>query len=314
MRTWLLGLVAATAVLAAGCGSTHTAGMCADDAIPPAKEGDLDAAEKAADAAWAGRADVAKLREAIAHWRESVAIAPTKSVNYVHLARALYFLGDGYLRLEKDEAAESDDDLADAKEKEMVATLEESYLTAEKALRLQNDDYRASACAQEPLEDTVGKIKKADAEAVYWYASALGKYGLATSIVTVLNNKEKIFLIMKRLEKVAPDFFHGGPYRYLGGYYTKVPFPSGDEKLSRQNFEKSIQLAPNYFATRVLFAEMLATKMKNKADGKRIFDEQLKYVLETPASALPEIEPENLLEKRKAQAVKAKYDETFWED
>ena len=313
MRTWILGAFITSLAFGAGCGSTATAGLC-EDAFPEAKEGDLAAEETAAKAAWEGRKDVAQLREAIARWRGAIAIAPKKPENYVSLGRALYFLGDGYLRLEKDAASETDEDLADAKETEMIATLEESFQISEKAVRLQNDEFRTAACAKEPLEDTVGKLKKTDVEAIYWYASALGKYGLATSIVTVLNNKDKIYLIMKRLEKIAPDFFYAAPYRYLASYYTKVPFPSGDHEKSRENFEKSIQMSPNYLATHVLFAELLATKLKDKAEGKKIFDAQLKYVLDTPANVIPEVEAENLLEKLKAKALQEKFDESFWED
>ncbi len=319
MRNKLMGLAMAAiltnAGINAGCGSTHSAGMCAEGQFPAAKQGDLAATEAAAQAAWSGRKDVAKLREAIGHWKEAVAIDPRKSENYVHLGRAVYFLADGYTRLEMQRAeADSKDDLQESKEEEMVALLEESFLTSEKAIRLQNEDYQSAACNKEPLEDSIATLKKSDLPAVYWYAVALGKYGLATSIVTVLNNKEKIFQMMSRIEKLDPEYFYHASDRYFGGYYTKVPFPSGDLEESRKRFERSLRNSPNYLATRVLFAEMWATRWKDKVEGKKIFDEQLKLVESISADVLPEVEAENLLEKEKAKMLKEKFDESYWED
>ena len=314
MHRALIGFTLFGFVLGSGCSSSHTAGMCAEDAFPAAKAGDLAAVEAAAAAAWAERKDVAKLREAIAQWKEAVAIAPKKAENYTRLARAMYFLGDGYLRLDFQEADEAGDDSADAKEEEMVNTLEQAYLVAEKAIRIGNPDYAAAACAKEPLEETISKLDKSDIDAVYWYAVALGKHGLATSLVTVLSNKEKIYLMMRRIEKLDPDFLYGAADRYLAGYFTKVPFPGGDHDQSRKHFEKSIKASPNYLATRVLYAELLATKLKDKALGKKIFDEQLKFVDDTAADVIPEVEAEAILEKKKAKMLRDKFDETFWED
>ena len=59
---------------------------------------------------------------------------------------------------------------------------------------------------------------------------------------------------------------------------------------------------------------MWATRWKDKVEGKKIFDEQLKLVESISADVLPEVEAENLLEKEKAKMLKEKFDESYWED
>ncbi|MFT7622237.1 MAG: hypothetical protein ACI9WU_001405 [Myxococcota bacterium] len=278
-----------------GCGGGRSSGLCERVNIDDAKPGDVSAAESAAAAGWAKRADMKSAETAVAEWRKAVAIAPQKTDNYLRLAKALYFYADGHLRFDED------------REEEMIKAFEEATFFAERALQIQNPDFQFSVCSREPFEKSVRKLRKADVPAVYWYAAALGKYGLAKSIVVVLDNKDRIYAMMKRVQKMAPEFHHGAADRYLGAFYTKIPFPKGDMRKSRGHFERSIKASPNYLATRVLVAEMLAPKLKDRA----LFERSLKYVLDAPADIIPELAAEHAIEKRKAALLMEDIDTYF---
>lgn len=295
MRAWsMVSALSVVVALSTGCGGSRASGLCENLDIGQAQPGDLAAAEAAAEAAWAQRGDVAQLTDAIAHWRRAVTIAPQKTENYVKLAHALYFWGDGHLRFEE-------------KDEEMVKALEEATYFAERALKIQNEEFQISVCSREPFDKSVRHLRQADVPAVYWYATALGKYGLATSIVVVLDNKDRIFAMIQRIRRLQPDFYHGAADRYLGAYFTKIPFPKGDLARSRQHFERSIKRAPNYLATRVLMAQMLAPKLNDRA----LFQEQLQYVINASDNAIPGLEAEIAIEKRRARELLADIDTIF---
>lgn len=295
MKAWMIIGALVGIVSLASCGHARKSGLCEDLGTDKARPGDLAATEAAAEAAWKGRIDQAKLVEAIAKWREAVAIAPKKTENHVKLSRALYLLGDGYLRF------------ADGKNEEMLKALEDAVFFAEQALKIQNPDFQFSICAGEPFEKSVKTIRKQDVPAVYWYATALGKYGLAKSIVVVLDNKDRIFAMMNKVKDLDRGYFHGAPDRYLGAFYTKIPFPKGDLKKSRAHFEESLKRAPDYVATHVLVAELLAPKLKDR----ELFKKHLDFTLAAKDDILPGLEAEVAIEKRKAKALMEDIDTLF---
>ena len=259
-------------------------GMCDDTDLEHPKAGDFAKLHADATAAYKLRKDPASLDQAIASWREAILVAPKNAEAYLALARALYLLGDGYQRL-------------DGKDKEMILTLEEAVYFTERALRVQNPDFAFSICAQEPfMAKTVKLIRKADVPYMYWWATSLGKWGLAKSILKVLENRERIFGIMMRVRQLDGAYWWGAADRYLGAYYTKIPFPKGDLKRSKAHFEASLKRAPNYIATHVLMAELLAPKLKDR----EMFKTHLEVALKAKDDIVPELLAETLIEKRKA--------------
>lgn len=290
----LAALVLASA--AVGCGSSRKSALCADDMYSKASmEGDLGAVLAEADGHWKNRGDEAELRKAIDAFERASKIDPTRDETWVSLARGWYFLGDGHLRFDE------------AREDEMLAAFEKAAYFAEVGLRSASPEFRAKVCADEDFGKALEVVDKAGVPAIYWYASALGKWALAKSIIEVLNQKDKIAAMMETALERDPAYFYGGPDRYFGAYYTKVPFPNGDLKRSLSHFNKSLEREPNYLATRVLMADLLATKMENR----ELFEEQLEYVLSKPADIIPELEPEHVIEQKKARALMDEIDVLF---
>jgi hypothetical protein len=158
------------------------------------------------------------------------------------------------------------------------------------------------------MDAAVAILDKGGVPLMYWYAAALGKWAKSQSIDVTLKYKDQLFAIMTRINDVDPDYFYGASERYFGAYYAIAPsFAGGDLNKSREYFDKSLKRAPNALSTHVLMAEALAPKLQDRA----MFDAQIKLVMDTPANVIPELEPEALREKAKAEALAKKADELF---
>ncbi len=72
--------------------------------------------------------------------------------------------------------------------------------------------------------------------------------------------------------------------------------------------------APNYLATRVLYAELNVLKMKDKKAAKALFSTLLKEVLAFDLSKEPALIPENTIEQKKAKRLLDEIDVYFPED
>ena len=66
---------------------------------------------------------------------------------------------------------------------------------------------------------------------------------------------------------------------------------------SKLNFDQSLLDNPNFFGTKVLRARYYHTKLGNR----ELFEEDLKTIIDSDPSLLPDAMPENLFEQEKAK-------------
>jgi tetratricopeptide (TPR) repeat protein len=252
------------------------------------------------DAAWAERASEAKLREALAKWDEAVKIKQDDHETYTKLSRGAYLLADGFIFFEVEGNP--------AKEEEFLKTHEMGQAYAEQGLRALSPDYEKRVEGGIPMEDAIMVLGQEAVPLMYWFDVNLGKWAKFKGTDVTLKYKDQIFKIMSRVYELNPDYFYGAPDRYFGSYYAVAPsFAGGDTNKSREYFDKSLAKAPNYLATHVLIAEVLAPKL----DDRALFERELKYVLEADANAIPEVAPEAMIEKKKAERLLKKADDIF---
>jgi tetratricopeptide (TPR) repeat protein len=253
------------------------------------------------DAAWAARAEgKAKIEEAIARWDAAVQIKGDDADTYAKLARGTYLLADGYLFFDAEASPEG---MAT-----FLAAHEKGQAYAEQGLRALSTDYEKRVDSGINIEDAVQALGREAVPLMYWYDVNLGKWAKNKGIDETLNQKDRIFKVMTRVYDVDPDYFYGAPDRYWGSYYAVAPtFAGGDVNKSREYFEKSLKKNPNYFATHVLIAELLAPKL----DDRALFDRELKWVMETPLDIIPEVAPEAAIERKKAERLMKKADDLF---
>ena len=298
-RVWLVGLLTATIVFALpACGGARKSGICGNLNPDATGQGDAKALEAEGDAAFAKRDQESQLRKAITSWEKAMTINPSNAGLRVKLARAHYFLADGHLSFNEEA------------KKEMLAHYQKGTNHAELALGQQYPKFRSKYCSRQPFKTALQQLDTGAIGAMYWYSTNLGKYALATSIVEVLNQKDRIKAMMELIKRLDAGYFHGAADRYFGAFYTKIPFPKGDIPKSAGHFEASMKLAPDYLSTRVLYAAMNRTKAGDRAKFKELLDSVVNFDL----SKMPEMMPENKAEQRKAKDLLEEIDVYFPED
>lgn len=286
--------IALTAALAlpAGCATTRQEKF--EETQTPAAAG---AAEQAAglvaegDALWAERADREKLKMALAKWEEAFNADPSGELA-IKLSRGHYFLADGYYALDPDE--ESRDQHYD---------LGTSW--GERGIALSAPDFVAARKGGEAVPSALGKAPKEAAPAFYWWATNLGKWAGTKGLMTVLKYKDDVKATIDFVAASDETFFHGAPHRYLGAYNAKAP--GGSLEASETHFKKAVELGPNYLGTKVLWADYLCTKTRDRATYKRLLEE----VVAADPAADPEIAAENVVEQKKAQRLLADINDLF---
>jgi tetratricopeptide (TPR) repeat protein len=248
-----LGLVAGLVATLGGCGgASRTTGFRSVSDTEPQGERSprlnadaLDHGEAlhAGDAAWNARLDEQRLREAIQAWRRALALRPDDPGLWTRLSRAYYFLADAHLSFDE------------GREEEMLETWDEGARAAERALSYLSPTFAQRMQAGGRIEDAAAALDDKAVGALFWRIVNLGKWASAKGFTTQLDVRNELRLLMGRCLALDPAFFHGGPHRVLGAYYARAPaMVGGDLERSQSHFEQSINLGPNYLATRVLYA------------------------------------------------------------
>ena len=240
-----------------------------------------------ADANWAHRGNPDTARMALAAYNEAAAAAADPAL-LARLSRCHYLVAN---YVETDPAKKDSLFLKGVEIAERAMSMDSGFL---KSYRETKDEKKAVTALGMPYID-----------AIYWYSANLAKWASTKSLMVRLGNKSKLEAYNKRVLDLDEKFFHGAPHRFFGALPTKVP--GGDLKVSKQHFEQAIAIEPNYFGTRTLYAELYATKARDK----ETFIKQLDYVIATPPGSLPDAEPENRYEQALAKQLKEHVHEWF---
>jgi hypothetical protein len=245
------------------------------------------------DKLWLGRDEKASLEGAIAAWERALTASPADAGLLVKLARARYFLADGFLRGDLEA---------------YLTSLEQGVAFAERALAAASPAFAASVKGGDPVMEAVEEVGPEGVPGLYWYATNLGKWSKAKSFAVMLGNKDTYRAAMERCLALDPAYFHGGPDRYFGAYYAVAPsFAGGDLGKSEEHFHRALVAAPDYLATKVLMAENLAVKKGDRA----LYERLLREVLAASDDVMPGLEPETRVEKQKAAELLKLADEKF---
>lgn len=184
------------------------------------------------------------------------------------------------------------------------------FLEKAKDLGLQalmtNNDYK-KLVEKEGIEDAVGALTLKEVEVAFWTAAALGLYSKTNGIFSSIKYKDQIVALLKRVESLKPDFFHGAVPRFWGSYYAVIPRIAGkDIKKSKKYLEQSIAMAPEYLATKVLMAEIYAVETEDKKLFKKLLIEVI-----ADQNTYPDLLPENAIERKKAEKLLEEEDKLF---
>jgi len=166
--------------------------------------------------------------------------------------------------------------------------------------------------------DAIKLAPKEAVPAMYWYSTNLGKWAAGKGFATVLKYKDDIKATMDHVKALDEMYFYAGPWRYFGAYEARTAgIAGGDLGRSKEDFQKAVQMAPNYLGTKVLWAEFLCVKQQKdedgdgQNDGKVQFKKLLDEVIAADANVDPDIAAENAIEQQKAKKLLAKIDDLF---
>ena len=246
---------------------------------------------------WAARGDQARLEKAIDAWKRATDIDENDHATLVKLSRAYYLLADGHLSFE-----------GEAVQERFLETHDLGRRAADKALVALSPEFARRVRAGTRIEDAVSVLDRSAVPALYWRSTNLGKWAYAQGFTTVLSYKDEIRAVMQFCLEKEENYFYAGPHRYFGAFYAIAPpFAGGDLEQSLVHFQRAIEAHPNYFATRVLYAQHYAVKRQDR----RLYEEQLNLVIAGNPAADPDVEPENRVEQKKARQLLAEADDKF---
>jgi tetratricopeptide (TPR) repeat protein len=237
---------------------------------------------------WAKRDDQQSLEESLSKFEHALAGNPKDLEALTYLARGHFTLG---------ELHQTNDDLK-KRSFEKARTFGTIGLNT-------NPEYKK--LAEDDIETAISKITEKEVGILYWTAASLGKWAKLNGVMSSLKFKSEILAMIKQVEKLKPDFFHGAVPRYWGGFYAIAPsIAGGDMKKSKKNFDRAMAVAPEYLANKTLYAEAYLVKEEDKKEFMKVLQE----VLKAP-NGPEDIVPENMLEKKKAERLMDKADELF---
>lgn len=185
--------------------------------------------------------------------------------------------------------------------------------TDDKALRLERYDKTFRLCRNELAqqvglspsakdEEIVKRAQKEHMPFLYWGAVGLARWGKHAPFRQKLQARSTIRLYWDRIMELDPAYFHGGGYRFFGGYYALVPAITGEQDVnkSKEMFEKSLEVAPYYLETKVLYAEAYAAHPKVR--NPELFRKLLQEVIQADPGNDPDYAAENRIAQRKARS------------
>lgn len=130
---------------------------------------------------------------------------------------------------------------------------------------------------------------------LYWWGQNLAHYLNNEPVMSRINNRELIEVIMHRVLALDPGFNYSGPYRFFGMLYTRIPGLEISQSLSY--FNQALKTNPHFLGNTVLMAEFLHQKAGNREQFNQVLNEVLKINL----TKHPEVMTDNFFYQKRAR-------------
>lgn len=237
---------------------------------------------------WEKRYDKATLEECLAKFEKIREGMPENTEILELLARGYFLLG---------ELSQNHD------EKMKVYAKSRDYGMAGMSL---NPEFQK--LADKDIEKAVKTLTIKEVPFAFWTAAALGRWSKLNGVMSSLKYKDRMLAMIAKVEELQPDYFHGAPLRFWGGFYAVAPgFVGGDMKKSKKYFDDVMKKFPEYVGSKVAYAELYLVEKDDEKEFKKVLEE----VIAAPLPPNKDIEPENMLEKKKAEILLSKIKEIF---
>ena len=97
---------------------------------------------------------------------------------------------------------------------------------------------------------------------MYWWATNKLWYLNNKPAIERINHRELLEVIMHRIIALEPDYLYGGPYRFFGIFYSRIP--GVEITQSKSYFEKAINSTQIILETRSKCQNSIIKKQKTK--------------------------------------------------
>jgi tetratricopeptide (TPR) repeat protein len=279
-----------TAFLLVGCAGRRS--VILERPQPVISAADAATLRNDADKLWKQRDDPSKARQALALYRRAFAADPTNVEAGTRLARAFHFVG---YYVETDPARQDSLFLQGVETGERVLALNPGF---QATYRKTKDEARALAALD------ISWINP-----IYWTGMNYDRWLNGQGWLVRYDNKQRVEAYMTRVKALDPNFFYGAVPRYFGVLPTQGRAPFVDIDAARREFDRALELAPNFFGNQRTYAETYAVKKKDR----ELFKNLLEQVVNGNPNALPDVAPENKYEQEVAKKMLARIEDYFGE-
>jgi hypothetical protein len=109
-------------------------------------------------------------------------------------------------------------------------------------------------------------------EGHYWAAICIGEYGLDMSIWAAIRKgiRDKFLRFLRASLRIDPSYDDGGPYRVLGIYHHRLPWPMKSRSKALRFLRKSLTYSPRYGITHAVLAQVLTEEGRSTAARRHV--------------------------------------------
>lgn len=160
------------------------------------------------------------------------------------------------------------------------------------------------------LEQALGKLDARAVPALFWTASAWGKWiELQLDDPARLDELPRVEALMQRVLALDETYYYGSAHIFFGAYYGgRAPMFGGDYARAARHFDRAAALGQNQLQwVEVYRARYLLRQMGERA----AFHATLSRVLDAPLSRDPELHLANALAKKEAAGLLAQEGDLF---
>jgi len=179
-----------------------------------------------------------------------------------------------------------------------------------RALEIRSNGQKWSGLSMDEFSKKLQEVNLSQQPALFWVGQCWGSWlSLNLDSVEAFSDIPRVDALMNRALEIDPSFNHAGPHLFLGAFYGgRSRMLGGNPDKARNHFEQALKITEGkYLLIPLLYSKTYAVQNQDQ----KLFEMQLKKVLETSEDIFPEQRLANQVAKQKAAILLGKTDELF---
>lgn len=179
-----------------------------------------------------------------------------------------------------------------------------------RALEISGSGKKWSGLSLDEWSKRLAEVDPSQQPSLFWAGQCWGSWlSLNLDSVEAFSDLPRIDALMNRVLELNADFHYAGPHLFLGAFYGgRSRMLGGNPDKARNHFEQALKITEGkYLLVSLLYAKTYAVQNQDR----KLFETQLRNILEASDDILPEQRLANQIAKRKATVLLGKIDELF---